>query len=352
MPSARLPFVAAIATVLTGCATNETTLSPEAPLPPAAVVIERTPDLFAMPPSRNYPRSLFAFFLKPQFQSTRLGRVAVGSGLSSTPITSPASLILTNVANGLLVQIETEALRDELGKYDVALSDPRYGTHLDDTFGEALRATLWDNVTQVVPIPLADELPPGRPDYKEVTSQKREQERSIEEAFQIELKIRPALVPTSGQVSVMTTLKYHDNEHPAFPRNFRAQASVFSQSVGQENLGFWLDNDRANLKRFYECAAAESMHIFKQAMAGEYRRDKATEKIEDEDLFKPDGRMAVFFASRGDVLDRSGNRLRLAFVDGFYGSVIFDSADLSGGLTEVAEREVMAGCRAEPMFEG
>ena len=314
MPPVRPSAVAALACLLAGCATNTTTLSANAPLPPAAVVIERTPDVFVVPPSRNYPRSIFAFFVKPQFQSTRLGRVAVGSSVSSAPLTSPASLLLTNVANGLLVNKETIALREVLAQYNVALSSPRYGRFLDDTYSAALRDTLWSNVTQVVPVPLADELPPGRPDYRAVTRQQRAQRDSISEDFQIELNIRPGLVPTSGQLSVMTTLKYVNNTHPAYPSRFRVQASVYSQSVGRENLGFWFDNDRANLKRFYECAAAESMHIFKQALEGRYKRDRAAEHIDDEDLFRPEGRMPVFFASQGDVLDVSGHRLRVAFV--------------------------------------
>ncbi|MFK8016554.1 MAG: hypothetical protein AB8G17_14065, partial [Gammaproteobacteria bacterium] len=107
MRFARLFCAAAITFLLYGCATTGPNLDPDAPLPPATLVIERTPDLFVVPPSRNYPRSLFAFFVKPQFQSTRLGRVVVGSGISSTPILSPASLLLTNVANGLLINIET-----------------------------------------------------------------------------------------------------------------------------------------------------------------------------------------------------------------------------------------------------
>lgn len=351
MPFARLLPAAVIASLLSGCATTSPSLDRSAPLPPASLIIERTPDLFVVPPSRNYPRSLFAFFVKPQFQTTRLGRVVVGSGVSSAPVISPASLLLTNVANGLLINIETNELREVLYDYDLALSAPRYGAQLDATFSAALRDTLWPNVAQVVPVALADELPPGRPDYREVTSEQRARRRSIEEDFRIELHVRPSIIASSGQVSVRTTLKYRNNTHPAFPRKFRAQAAVYSQSIGRNNLGFWLDNDRANLKRFYECAAAESMDIFKLAMEGAYQRDQDGGQIKHEDLFRPEGRMPIFFASQGDVLERSGHRVRVAFVGDFFGSVIIDPADPSIELPTLAERNALSACRVEPIFE-
>ncbi|MFK8017511.1 MAG: hypothetical protein AB8G17_18960, partial [Gammaproteobacteria bacterium] len=239
-----------------------------------------------------------------------------------------------------------------LDDYDLALSAPRYGAQLDDAFSAALRETLWPNVTQVVPVPLADELPEGTPDYREVTSEQRAQRRSIQEDFRIEMHVRPSLIAASGQVSVRTTLKYRNNPHPAFPSKFRAQAAVYSQPVGQSNLGFWLDDDRANLKRFYECAAAESMEIFKLAMEGAYQRDRDAEHINDEELFRPQGRMPVFFASQGDILERSGRRVRVAFVGDFFGSVIVDPDDQSIELPDLTERETLSACRAEPLFEG